>query len=560
MNRKSLAAIQEAMTPTRLDKFIESYAPRWGAKRAQARYQLAMREGYVGASRGRRQLAEWSVPSGADPDDIAVTDYPLLRDRSRDLHRNSPIARGAFNVEMANVIGTGLKLSARIDEKLAMITREQATELETMLEREFAIWASSTFCDIERRRNFYSQQTLAYAETMIGGDVGVVLPSINHEREGMPYRLTTQLINAERISNPDWEQDSRNMIQGIEKDDNGAPIAMHVADKMTISMRDAREVKWQRFAFRSPGGRNNALHVARTFQIGQTRGEMYLAPIIEPLKMLERWTEAELMATVISSMLTVFLKTESQAGFAPMEGLGQPVQANRPTEEGFKLGSGAILELGTGEEVQVVDPKRPNSNYEAFFLSIVKQIAMALDMPFEILLRYFNSSYSASRAAMLEAWRSFVTRRVWFAGAFCQPVYENFVMEAVALGRVNIPGFFGMDYIQRSAYLGAEWTGPARGMIDETKEVEAAFARVEKNFSTMADEVMLLTGKDWEDVLTQRLREKEKLKELGMEEPKSEAAAKEEGEKEGEGEKKPGEEQPPERPSLPKPPEEDEGE
>lgn len=558
INRRTIQQIQEAAKPTRLDKMIESVAPRWGARRAGARMQLAMREGYVGASRSRRQLSEWDVLSGVDPDDIAITDYPSLRDRSRDLHRNSAVARGAFNVELANVIGTGLKLSARINEKTAKITRAQASELETVLETEFWAWASSKYCDIERKQNLYGQQVLALRECMMGGDVFVILPDVKDTM--MPYQLTTQLINAERVTNPKWTQDSATLVQGIEKNALGAPIAVHVQNKNSYSMRDPAAIEWTKYTLKSSNGRNNILHVHRPVTIGQTRGEPYLAPIIEPLKMLERWTEAELMATVISSMLTVFLKTEGATGFAPMEGLGQPLQQEaRPATEGFKMGSGAILELGTNESVEVVDPKRPNSNYEAFFLSIIKQIAMALDMPFEILLRYFNSSYSASRAAMLEAWRSFVTRREWFGQAFCQPIYENFVMEAVALGRVSIPGFFAMDYMQRAAYLGSEWTGPARGMIDETKEVDAAFSRIEKNLSTYADEVMLLTGKDWEDVLAQRLREKEKLKELGMEEPTSKPAAPGEEKKPGEEEKD--EDSPPAKPpSIPAEPEEGEDE
>lgn len=59
-----------------------------------------------------------------------------------------------------------------------------------------------------------------------------------------------------------------------------------------------------------------------------------------------------------------------------------------------------------------------------------------------MLIKEFNSSYSASRGALLEAWEAFKMRRKWFVDDFCQPVYEMFLAEAVALGRINAPGFF----------------------------------------------------------------------------------------------------------------------
>ena len=40
---------------------------------------------------------------------------------------------------------------------------------------------------------------------------------------------------------------------------------------------------------------------------------------------------------------------------------------------------------------------------------------------------------------MLEAWEAFKMRRKWFVDDFCQPVYEMFLAEAVALGRINAP-------------------------------------------------------------------------------------------------------------------------
>ena len=66
----------------------------------------------------------------------------------------------------------------------------------------------------------------------------------------------------------------------------------------------------------------------------------------------------------------------------------------------------------------------------------------ALEIPADLLLKKFNASYSASRAALLEAWKAFKMRREWLADDFCRPLYEVWMSEAVARGRIYAPGFF----------------------------------------------------------------------------------------------------------------------
>jgi lambda family phage portal protein len=213
----------------------------------------------------------------------------------------------------------------------------------------------------------------------------------------------------------------------------------------------------------------------------------------------------------------VFVKTETGQKFGPMEGTPEAGTQNAGdmSRDGYKMGVGAIVGLGTNESIEIADPKRPNTGYDAFFESILRQIGMALEIPFELLIKHFTASYSAARAAMLEAWRAFLTRREWFARRFMQPIYEAFVEEAVAKGRINLPGYLQADAIMRQAWLGSEWVGPGRGQIDELKEAQAADFRIKAGLSTKSIEVPNLTGKDWEDVQQQLARERDVATELG---------------------------------------------
>jgi capsid protein len=114
---------------------------------------------------------------------------------------------------------------------------------------------------------------------------------------------------------------------------------------------------------------------------------------------------------------------------------------------------------------------------------------------------------------MLEAWNAFRMRRGWFANDFCQPIYELWLSEAVALGRIKAPGFFN-DPLIKKAWCNAEWIGPAQGMLDPTKEVEAATKRVEQGYSTRERETTELTGGNWDDNVAQIQKENEQLSKI----------------------------------------------
>ena len=92
--------------------------------------------------------------------------------------------------------------------------------------------------------------------------------------------------------------------------------------------------------------------------------------------------------------------------------------------------------------------------------------------------------------------------------------YEQFLAEAVARGRIEAQGFFD-DPIIRRAWCRADWNGPAQGMLDPTKEVQAAEQRVKNGFSTREEETKGLTGGNFKENAKQLKRENELLKQAG---------------------------------------------
>ena len=506
--------IQESV----VDKVISYFDPARGARRLKAKAIMALAGGYAAASRSKRSLSQWSTGS-RDADSDILFDLPLLRDRSRDMLRNSPLASGAVNTVVTNVIGQGLKLQCRIDRKVLGMTDEEAEAWEWSTELEWQMWSGSQECDVARTLTFADIQSLVFRQVLENGDVFVLMPRFS--RGNNPYTLKLQVIEADRVSNENNAPDSDMLAAGVEKDEYGAPLAYHVMKQHpgNILYATRKKYEWNKVAaFGSQSGVRNVIHLFNTLRPGQTRGVPYLTPVIEPLKQLERYTEAELMAAVVASMFTVFIKTETG------EGLGASLFSDAtdagPNSSGddYKLGNGAIVGLAANEDISTANPGRPNAGFDPFVKAILQQIGVALEIPYEVLIHHFSSSYSASRAALIEVWRFFRNRRAWLARNYCQLVYENWLIEAIARGRVEAPGFFA-DARIRHAYLGTLWIGDAPGQIDPMKEVNAAEKRIGLGLSTMDEETVAITGGDFERNYPRIVKERGMMQAAGMWQP-----------------------------------------
>ena len=505
--------------PNPLDKIISYFSPVRGAKRARARALEALVGSYTGASRSRRATKAWLTQS-ADADSDIIYDLPTLRERSRDLVRNAPVATGAIGTSIANVVGTGLKLQSRIDAEYLGLSDDEADAWEDNIEREWRLWAESQECDLARTLNFFGLQALAFRQTLENGDVLALLP--RKERKGSPYSLKVQLVEADRLCNEKHAPDKDGLVAGVEKDKaTGEPLYYHIMNQHPECPYVSKgSYTWQKVpAFGSKTGLRNVLHLFEMTRPGQTRGVPFLAPVIETLKQLDRYTEAELMAAVVAGLFTVFMHTEDGGIDFDLSDSGMAAETGATSSDSdIKLGNGAVVGLGKNEKIEVANPGRPNTSFDPFVKSILQQIGAALGIPFEVLIRHFSSSYSASRAALLEAWRFFRGRRVWLSGSFCQPVYEVFLFEAIASGRIAAPGFFADEMI-RKAYCGAEWTGDAPPYIDPLKDVDAARDRIDGLLSTYDAETTLLTGGDFEKNVRQRSKEARMIKKAGLELP-----------------------------------------
>lgn len=499
-----------------------------------------MASGYsdAGASLNRRSMKGFTARSSSPNEDINWN-ADTLRQRGRMLVMSSPVAASAIKTNRTKVVGTGMTLKSSIDGSMLQMSPEAVKEWQRKTEREFALWAEKKEnCDAIGISNFYQMQGLVVSNALMSGDI-FALRKMYEPTVLNPYSLRIHLIEADRVCTPYRYGRLRGLTTDGTNPNNKNPIYDGVEVNKSTGMVEAYwlcgtypqatnleygKLKWNRIkAYGTKTGIANILHILDTDRPEQYRGVTFLAPVIEALLNLSRYTQSEILAALIQTYFTAVIVTESNPAMVPFNevGYGPTDDPNNPPDSNisenpheYEMGPGQVLTLKQGEDVKFGNPNIPTAGFETFFKTICKEIGCALEIPYDTLLKEFNASYSASRAALMEAWEAFRMRRSWLVNQFCQPVYEMWLSEAVALGRITAPGFFN-DPAIRAAWCKAQWLGPVQGQLDPNKEVKADILSVQHGFKTH-EQVTREHGGDWHENMEKIKEEMQELKEAGL--------------------------------------------
>jgi lambda family phage portal protein len=487
------------------------------ARRLVSRQALALAGGYSGARRDRASMAGWRTSSGSPETDV-IADLPTLRARCADLERNAPVAASIVGTHVTHVVGTGLALTPAINAQVLRLSADAQAAWQRDTRARFDAWASSADASLDRVLSFYGLQEVALRSTLTRGDAFVLTPMVVRGPQRQ-RRLALQLIEGDRVCNPSGTANTETLTEGIEHSaETGEAIAAHVCSHHPGDLSRATRT-WERRTYRGDSsGRRNVLHLFRQLRPGLRRGVPILAPVIEPIKQLTRYSQAELDAAVVSALFAVFLKMDPQAFQELFDDEGAKTYLNKASDWSGELEGGKVINLVPGEEPVNHNPGRPNAQFDPFTQSCFRQIGMAVGLPYEVLVMHFQSSYSAARGALLLAWKHFMGWRNWLATTLCQPVYEVWLAEEVSAGRIQAAGFFA-DELVRAAWCGAQWVGDGPGSIDPEKEARAARERVALGTSTLAAESLLHDGVDWETKHAQLRKEAEARRAAGLEMP-----------------------------------------
>ena len=386
-----------------------------------------MSYGRHGASQTLNSLIGWITEEGNAEDNIDLYSS-TLRKRARDLYTGGGLARSGPQTLTTSVVGWGILPKPKIDGAYLGMTDEAIAEAEQAILREFKLWAENTMCDAERQQNFYGLQQLAFLSMLMSGDVFALFGMKENKRT--PYQTTIRLLEADRVSTPDTTESQSiettsggRIIDGVEIDREGAVIRYHVASRSPIAENDNSELTWTAIeAFGKDTGYPNILHIMTYERPEQRRGVPFVSAEIEMLKQFARYMNSELAANVVSAMLTAFITSEEDDGKFGMEDAVNEEDKVTDDELQLELAPGAVYNLPPGKKIEAINPLRSNSQFEAFVNTCIMMIASSMGIPKEVLVKKYESNYTAARAALLDFWRTVRVYRTRFNSGFNQPI------------------------------------------------------------------------------------------------------------------------------------------
>jgi len=407
------------------------------------------------------------------------------------------------------------------------MSTQQAADWARLVEVEFDLWASDPCgTDLLGLLTFGQLQRVALLSQVQSGDA-FVLPTLADRSLYQPYGLRLHLVEADRVRTPresglvaGWHGRSQgkaangnDIFDGVEVGPDGRVAAYWFHNNHPNEARVDVTEQAVRVIPREPiTGLRTVLHLIVTERPEQRRGLPILAGAIKKVKNLERFTDAELAAAVAQTFLAYYVKSE----FPPLGGAPLGKEAEDADDE-MEIEEGTVQELRPGQDLGALPPTHPGAQFDPFVKAITEQVGASLEIPAEVLLKAYDSNYSSARAARLEATMAFTMWREWICANLCRPVYELWMTEAVALGRINAPGF-ATDPLRRHAYLQSGWVGPSFGQLDPIKEVKAELLQIGEGLTTHAASAMRLTGARFDELLPTIQAERAALAAIGQQE------------------------------------------
>lgn len=481
------------------------------------------------------ELAGWQ-PALWSPDNEINIYRDRIVSRVRDLVRNDGWASGSVTRILDNAIGANFRPIIKPDYRaLAMMTGNKAfdakwaDEYGRTVEAAWRTWANDAgrYCDVERKLTVSQMIRLGFRHKLVDGDALAIL-QYRTDRLGRgkaKYATAVQIIDPDRLSNPQQRFDLRYTRGGVEIDDDGAPVGYwirqaHMGDWWAAE----KTVTWERVARETPWGRPIVIHDFDHERGSQHRGNGILTPVVQKLKMLIKYDQSELGAAILNAIFGAFITSpydpamvESALGGNDL-GEYQKMRVDFHNDRRISLQGGSRIPiLAPGEEMTTVNAARPSSQFKEFENALLRNIASATGQSAQQVSQDWSDvNYSSARAAMLEAWKTLTRRRADYAMGFCQPILTAFIEEVFDIGDLPLPAG-APDFLDaRTAYCRANWMGPGRGWVDPVAEKKGSILGMESGLSTLEREVAENEGEDWEENLDQLAREQAALKERGL--------------------------------------------
>lgn len=450
---------------SRLLEALAWVAPRAAVARAGALASIRAVRAYDGATTGRRG-ASWSAGGSSANSEIS-RGLAKLRDRSRDMSRNTAAGARILDVFVAHAVGVGITAvpktgTVRLDKTVSALWKEFVKT-----------------ADIEGELDLHGQVALATRSMLEGGDV--ISRFVNLPLGERRFPLAIQVLEGDYIDiNRNGSVDGKIARLGVALGDYGVRTGYwihknHPGDNTGQLPGTSPFIE-----------RSEALHLFRATRPGQVRGVPVFAPILMPARDYADLMDAVVVKARIEACFAGFIESgEADSALT----LVRSADAQQRTID--ELAPGMMSYLRPGEKVTFANPSS-SGQFEPVSLAALMAMAAGAGITYDQLtgdLRQAN--YSSLRAGKIE-FRRLIEQFQWhvLVPKVMDRIWARFIATAILAGKLR----------ERSQGYAVDWVMPANEPIDPKKDLEADILAVRAG-RISPQEFIAAWGRDWRDVI-----------------------------------------------------------
>jgi lambda family phage portal protein len=440
---------------------------------------------------------------------INIHDHFSIRQKVRDQMYDSIEGRALVQSIVDTTVDVGMRPKPT---PIPEIIGRSPEELELWSEQTamlFNMWAQSKKSHRSRINNFYQNQRLwqwfqqrdndEFVRFFYGRDKDLINP------------LQIEFVEPNQIRGYDF---TSSYVQypgnddGIVRDSSGREIAYKIWSLNAQNKYEETQIP----AIGEKSGRIFMIHGFKQEYAGQGRGYSGMHHMLQELENITDFKASTLQKAINQASFVGKVENEQQDASQPLEGrvagpVAQYGSYPQPSEDALNVteaslepvvnwevspeatirqpGSMLVGNLRRGDKMEFLKDTSPSAEFDAFIGSVFSYLAASKGWAIELVLKKFNQNYSASRGTLLLCWRTAQIERQEMIADFCEPVYEMWLSEEIAAGRIQCPGW--SDLFIRQAWSSCDWSGAPMPNIDPLKTAQADEKYAELGAQTLDD-------------------------------------------------------------------------
>jgi len=483
MARRSMSAF---------DRVILAVAPGWAAARAQSRYRAkAYGSAYEAVEPGRMRKRARDRGNG---NAVVAGSQMALRDMARHLDRNHDISRGILDILVRNVVGPdGIGVEPQPRDAAGNINNDLAVQLSELWEKWSALPEVTGELNRARSEHLLARSWFRDGDSFwqyVEGNV----PTLTH---GTAVPFSLELLESDMCP-VDYNDPTKNVLQGVQCNAWGRPTRYGMYKSHPGEpYAPMPELKWVDTA--------QIGHIKLIDRIGQRRGVSMFASVLGRLDDLKDYEESERIAARIAASMAAFIKKGDPASFPD-----SPADANAPKRELYFEAGMIFDDLAPGEDIGMIDSKRPNPNAAAWRDGQLRAVSAGAGVSASSASKNYNGTYSAQRQELVEQWGAYSVLSKAFIDQHTAEVYGRWCDMVLLAGLVRLPK--GMT---REGFKHAVYVPPSMPWIDPLKEVNA-YAEAEDRCYVSGPEILRRQGRNPSDVLRAQAKWQQDKRDAGL--------------------------------------------